>query len=113
MKLELKPEMSFDGMTDLIKRECPDYKIKLLKNPVARFQYIQVEKSAFVGIWIRVFESKDTVQLINTMPSTIARIPLLGLIVTLLLFAFTSPAQTKVRDEVEEIFIKEYGTKEI
>jgi len=113
MKLELKPEMSFDGMTDLLKRECTDYKIKLLKNPVARFQYIQVEKSAFVGIWIRVFESKGTVQLINTMPSTIARIPLLGLIVTLFLFAFTNPAQTKVRNEVGEIFIKEYGTKEI
>ena len=113
MKLELKPEMSFDSMTDLLKRECSDYKIKLLKNPVARFQYIQVEKSAFVGIWIRVFENKDTVQLINTMPSTIARIPLLGLIVTLFLFSVTKPAQTKVRDEVGEIFVKEYGTKEI
>jgi len=113
MKLELKPEMSFDSMTELLKGECTDYKIKLLKNPVARFQYIQVEKSAFVGIWIRIFDKKGTVQLINTMPSTLARAPLLGLIVTLFLFNITKPAQTKVRDEVSEIFIKEYGTKEI
>ena len=113
MKLELKPEMSFNSITDLLIGACPDYKIKLLKNPVARFEYIQVEKSAFVGIWIRIFESKGAVQLINTIPSTIARIPFLGLIVTLLLFAFTNPAQTKVRNEASEIFIKEYGTKEI
>ncbi len=113
MKLELKPEMSFNNMTDLLKKECTGYKVKLLKNPVARFQYIQVEKSPFVGIWIRVFENKGTVQLINTMPSTLARVPLLGLVVTFLLFAFTGPAQSKVRDEVAEIFGKAYGTKAI
>ena len=58
MNLELKPEMSFEGMTSVLTKECPDYKIKLLKNPVAKFQYIQVEKSALVGIWIRIMEKR-------------------------------------------------------
>jgi hypothetical protein len=59
MNLELKPEMSFEGMTSVLTNQCPEYKIKLLKNPVAKFQYIQVEKSALVGIWIRVMEKKE------------------------------------------------------
>ena len=113
MDLELKPGITFEGMNELLNRECAEYKIKLLKNPVAKFQYIQVEKSAFVGIWIRIMEKKNIVKLINTMPSTLARIPFLGLIVTLLLFAFTNPAQTKVGNEVAEILKKEYGTKAV
>ena len=84
-----------------------------MKNPVARFQYIQVEKSAFVGIWIRIFESKNSVQLINTMPSTLARIPFLGLIFTLILQGFFNSAQSTVRNEVGDFLIKEYGTVKI
>lgn len=113
MNLELKPEMTFESMLEVLTKECPDYKIKLLKNPVARFQYIQVEKSAFVGIWIRIMESKNLVKLINTMPSTLARIPFLGLIVTLTLFAFTAPAQTKVNNEVGEILTKRFNSNKI
>jgi len=111
MDIELKPEITFEGMRDLLTKELPQYKVKLLKNPVARFQYIQVEKSAFVGIWIRIMEKKGVLKLINTMPSTLARAPLLGLIVTLILFAFTNPAQTKVNKEVGEILMKSYNTQ--
>jgi hypothetical protein len=113
MELELKPEITFEGMSDLLTKECPNYKVKLLKNPVARFQYILVEKSAFVGIWIRIMEDKGKVKLINTMPSTLARIPFLGLLVTLALFAFTNPAQAKVNNEVGEILMKAYNTNQI
>ena len=113
MILELKPEMSFEGMKDILNKECPNYKIKLLKNPVAKFQYIQVEKSALVGIWIRIMEKKNIVKLINTMPSTLARIPLLGLVFTLILQGFMNASQSKVRLEVAEILKKEYGTVEI
>ena len=110
MDLELKPEMTFEGIHELLTEELPRYKVKLLKNPVARFQYIQVERSSFVGIWIRIMEKKGIVKLINTMPSTFARAPILGLLVTLLLFAFTGPAQTKVNNEVGEILMKVYNT---
>ena len=113
MNLELKPEMSFEGMTSVLTNQCPDYKIKLLKNPVAKFQYIQVEKSALVGIWIRVMEKKNIVKLINTMPSTLARVPLFGLVFTLILQGFMNASQSKVRLEAVEILKKEYGTMEV
>jgi hypothetical protein len=113
MNLELKPEMSFEGMTSVLTNQCPDYKIKLLKNPVAKFQYIQVEKSALVGIWIRVMGKKNIVKLINTMPSTLARVPLFGLVFTLILQGFMNASQSKVRLEVAEILKKEYGTMEV
>lgn len=111
MKLELKPEISFEKIRDLLVGKFPDYKIKLLKNPVAR--YIQVAKSAFVGIWIRIFEGKNTIQLINVMPSTLTRIPFLGLIFTLILQGFFNPSQTVVNKQVADVLINEYGTKEI
>ncbi|MGD8305959.1 MAG: hypothetical protein PVF17_04840 [Ignavibacteria bacterium] len=113
MKLELKPGITFEGMTEILTKEFPQYKIKLLKNPVARFQYIQVAKSAFVGIWIRIFEGKNTIQLINVMPSTLARIPFLGLIFTLILQGFFNPSQTVVNKQVADVLINEYDTKEI
>ncbi|NNG27334.1 MAG: hypothetical protein HKM87_07395 [Ignavibacteriaceae bacterium] len=113
MDLELKPGITFEGMNEVLSRECTVYKIKLLKNPVAKFQYIQVEKSALVGIWIRIMEKKNIVKLINTMPSTLARVPLLGLVFTLILQGFMNASQSKVRDEVAEILKKEYGTKEV
>jgi hypothetical protein len=113
MDIELKPEITFEGMTDLLTKEFPQYKIRLLKNPVARFRYIQVKKSAFVGIWIRIMEKKGIVKLINTMPSTLARAPILGIVFTLFLFGFTASAQTKVNNEVGDFLIKEYGTVKI
>ena len=73
MKLELNPEMSFDKMTNLLTEKFPQYEVKLLKNPVAKFQYIQVKKSAFSGVWIRRYEKKGRVQLINAVPSALAR----------------------------------------
>jgi len=113
MDLELKPGITFEGINEVLSRECTNYKIKLLKNPVAKFQYIQVEKSALAGIWIRIMGKKNIVKLINTMPSTLARVPLLGLVFTLILQGFMNASQSKVRDEVAEILKKEYGTKEV
>lgn len=113
MDLELKPAITFEVMKSLLTKELPDYKVKLLKNPIAKFQYIQVEKSALVGIWIRIMEKKNTVKLINTMPSTLARIPFLGLIFTLILQGFMNASQSKVRQEVADILEKEFGTNEV
>jgi len=113
MNLELKKEMTFDSMTELLRKECDNLIVDLLRNPVARFQYIQVKKSAFAGIWIRVYEKKGTVQLINTIPSVIARTPLLGPIVTAILFSINKESQIKIREEVGEILKKTYNTKEV
>ena len=108
MKLELNPQMSFENMTNLLTEKFPQYEIKLLKNPVAKFQYIQVKKSAFSGVWIRRYEKKGSVQLINAVPSALAR----GFTGLIGLLAGRS-AQNKIRTEVGETLLTNFDTREI
>ena len=107
MNLELNDSMTFEAMKKVLSEKLP-YKIKLKKNPILRFEYIVVQKSAFVGTWIRVFEKKNRVQLLKAIPSDIARALFGGLIVIL----FYSSAQKKVLTEVGEVLISEFGTNE-
>jgi len=106
MKLVLTPDMTFESMSDCISSRFPEYKTTIKRNPIAKFQYIEVRKSGTVGIWIRVFEKKGYVMLINTMPSPLVRAFLGGL----LLIAFTHKAQSKVRTEIGEALKEEYKT---
>ena len=107
MNLILKDNISFEAMQQLLTEKLP-YKIELKKNPVARFQYIQVYKSAYVGVWIRIFENKNRVTLIKTIPSTMARAFLGGLIAILL----ASGAQNRLRNEVAQVLKDGFGTTE-
>lgn len=107
MKLEFNDKMTFEAMEKVLKEKLP-YKVKLKKNPIARFEYVVVQKSAFVGLWIRVFPKKNRVMLIKAIPSDIARAMLGGLIAML----FYSSAQNKVLNEAAEILKQEFGTQE-
>jgi hypothetical protein len=78
----------------------------LKKNPIARFEYIQVRRSAYVGLWIRIFPAKKRVMLIKTIPSTMARAFLGGLIAMLI----ASGAQRKLSNEVADVLKKEFKT---
>jgi hypothetical protein len=109
MNLELNESMTFPAMLDTLQAKFPLYKIELKKNPVAKFEYIQVYKSAYVGTWIRVFPKKNRVMLIKTIPSTMARALFGGLIAILI----ASSAQSKLRKEVAEVLKDEFKTKEI
>ena len=109
MNLVLNESMSFSAMQKLLAEKFPAYKIELKKNPIARFEYIQVYKSAYVGLWIRVFEKKNQVSLIKTIPSTMARALFGGLIAILL----ASSAQNKLRKEVAQVLKDNFGTKEV
>ena len=106
MKLKHNPQMTFDRMVEALKRALPHYKIELKKNPVMRFEYIVVRKSAFVGVWVRVFEEKGFVQLIKAIPSTLARAFFGGLIVILLM----RKSQGKVAEEVAQVLEREFAT---
>ncbi|MEP6676808.1 MAG: hypothetical protein ABJA78_16730 [Ferruginibacter sp.] len=108
MNLALNDSMSFAAMQKVLSEKLP-YKVELKKNPVARFEYIQVYKSAYVGVWIRVFEKKNQVMLIKTIPSTMAR-ALLGGIIAIII---ASGAQNKLRQEVAQVLKDAFGTKEI
>ena len=109
MNLVLNESMSFSAMQKLLAEKFQAYKIELKKNPIARFEYIQVYKSAYVGLWIRVFEKKNQVSLIKTIPSTMARALFGGLIAILL----ASSAQNKLRKEVAQVLKDNFGTKEV
>lgn len=108
MNLELKESMNFQSMLAVLKEKFPQYPIELKKNPVARFEYIQVYKSAYVGVWIRIFPSKNRVMLIKTIPSTMARALFGGLIA----FLIAAPAQKKLRDEVAAVLKAAFNTAE-
>ncbi len=58
MNLDLTESMTFPAMLKALQEKLPNYKIELKKNPVAKFEYIQVYKSAYVGTWIRVFPKR-------------------------------------------------------
>ena len=107
MNLELNESISFQSMMKVLTEKFPGYTIDLKKNPVARFEYIQVRKSTYVGLWIRIFPSKNRVMLIKTIPSTMARALLGGLIAMLV----ASGAQEKLRIEVADVLKKEFNTK--
>jgi hypothetical protein len=108
MNLQLNDSITFPAMMKVLTEKFPNYKIQLKKNPVAGFEYIQVYKSAYVGLWIRIFPKKERVMIIKTIPSTMARAFLGGLIAVLI----ASSAQGKLRDEVAEVLKKDFNTKE-
>ncbi len=92
----------------MLKEQLPQYTVKKLKNPIARFEFVEVKKSGTVGVWIRIFEKKQQVTLMNCMPSALAR-GLLGLVFIL----FFLGAQNKLRNEVGESIKQNFDTTEI
>ena len=106
MNLQLNDSINFPEMMKVLTEKFPNYKFELKKNPIARFEYIQVRKSAYVGLWIRIFPDKNRVMLIKAIPSTLARALFGGLIVILIV----SGAQGKLRDEIAEVLKKEFNT---
>jgi hypothetical protein len=106
MNLELNDSINFQSMMKVLTQNFPNYSIELKKNPVARFEYIQVRRSAYVGLWIRIIPNKKRVMLIKTIPSTMARAFLGGLIAMLI----ASGAQRKLSNEVADVLKKEFKT---
>jgi hypothetical protein len=108
MNLELNDAMTFPAMLKVLKEKLPNYTIILRKNPVLGFEYIQVRKSAYVGVWIRIFPKKNQVRLIKTIPSAMARAMFGGVFAILI----ASPAQEKVRDQIAAVLKAEFRTSE-
>jgi hypothetical protein len=108
MKLNHNPQMTFEAMTQALQEELPQYQVELLKNPLMGFQYVQVRKSGAVGTWVRIFDKKDEVRLINGMPAWWARALFGG--VLLLLFVWGS--MNRVRKETADVLMRRFGTDE-
>jgi hypothetical protein len=109
MNLQLNETMTFPAMEKALQERLPNYKIELKKNKVLGFEYLQVYKSAYVGIWIRIFPKTNKVQLIKTIPNTMARALFGGLIAILI----ASSAQGKLRDEVASALMDAFKTNKV
>ena len=106
MNLQLNDSINFPSMLKVLQEKLPNYKIELKKNPVLRIEYLQVYKSAYVGLWIRIFPKKNRVMLIKIIPSAMHR-ALFGGLISLLI---ASKAQGKLRDEAAEVLKNEFKT---
>ena len=104
MNLELNDSINFQSMMKVLTEKFPNYTIVLKKNLIA--EYIQVRKSTYVGLWIRIFPKKNRVMLIKIIPSTMARALLGGLLAMLI----ASGAQQKLMNEVAEVMKGEFKT---
>ncbi len=104
MNLELNDSINFQSMMKVLTEKFPNYTIVLKKNLIA--EYIQVRKSTYVGLWIRIFPKKNRVMLIKIIPSTMARALLGGLLAMLI----ASGAQEKLMNEVAELMKAEFKT---
>ena len=104
MKFQLTPAMTFPKLLDELKKALPQYEIKLHKNPIARFEFIQVKKSAWVGTWVRIFEKRNELVLVGCIPSTIARALFGGLIMLL----FLRKAHKRLQAEIQPILTSQF-----
>ena len=109
MNLQLTEAMTFPAMMKALSEKFPAYKLELKKNPIARFEYIQVRKTGWVGLWIRVFPKKNRVMLIKAIPSTFNRAMLGGLIALLLL----SGKQGRLQKEIAEALKSQFNTTQL
>ena len=109
MKLKLVPGITFSAMAEAVSNALPMYEVRLLKNPLLRFEYLQIRKSAFIGVWVRIHEKKNMIQLIGCIPSTFARMMFGGIIVLL----FLRSAQGKVIAEVKTVLERTFNTSEL
>lgn len=106
MRHILTGTMTFQAMADAIQKEHPEWQVTVKKNPLLRFEYVAVRKSALIGVWIRIFEKKGFALLIKAIPAAWVRALLGGL----LLYAFTAGAQGKVLNEVSRILSEKFGS---
>ena len=107
MFLNLTEDMSYEKMTEAIKKALPQYEVELLKNPIAKFQYIQIKKTGMVGLWVRLIEKKNHVMLIKAMPSAHAR-AFLGFIFLII----KGKELNEVMNQVADVIKKEFNTTE-
>ncbi|WP_027419368.1 hypothetical protein [Crocinitomix catalasitica] len=106
MKLELKDTMTFTEMEKVLSEKFPEYKVSIKKNPIFKFQFVEVAKSGTVGAWVRVFPKHNQVMVIKCIPSFWVRLFFGGLI----LIAFINGKQNIVRAEVGNFLHEHFNT---
>ena len=107
MNLQIKEEMTYQSVFEKLKEDLPQYRVELKKNPLAKFEFVQVRKGPFVASWVRLFPKKEQTMLIRGIPDFWARLLLGGLLAVL----FFGGAQKQVEEEVAESLKKNFGVE--
>jgi hypothetical protein len=101
MKIKVNQTTSPQELLSILKDGLPQYKMELKKNPLFRFEYIQVEKSSFYGAWVRIQKNNDiTIQ--GAIPSVLVRALLGGLLTLLILHSGTKKLENEVAAVLQE-----------
>lgn len=101
MKVKVNQTTSSQELLSILKDGLPQYKIELKKNPLFRFEYIEVAKSSFYGAWIRIQKNNEiTIQ--GAIPSVLVRALLGGLLMILILRSGTKKLENEIAAVLQE-----------
>ncbi len=103
MKIILKEQMNIEGVYDKLLEAYLPYTVTLKKNPIGRWQYIEVKKNAWVGVWIRYKEKSNSLRIYSVVPSMLARVLLGGLLMVTINYFATRNLIKDVSDKLKEL----------
>lgn len=104
MKIQSTLNVTYPDLLALLQAQFPQYQIEILKNPILRFEYIQVKKTNINGAWIRIKDgTKITVD--GAIPSTLIR----GLFGGLLLLLIAWSGMRKTEKEIGGFLAEKLG----
>ena len=97
-------DMNLDSIQAALAEASLPYEVSRKKNPLFKWEYLEVKKSAVVGIWIREMDKKGEVALIPCIPSALARAFFGGLIFMILFKSARGEVAEKLAGVLRERF---------
>ena len=101
-KIISRKELNIEAINGLLKEEFPEYEVKIRTSLVGK--YVQVRKSAFIGVWVRIKKSKNAIRIEGCVPSDIAR----GLFFGLIVYAFIASSLSRIENEIFSFLQEKY-----
>ena len=83
-KIDMIAGMDIPTIEKALTAAMPELQIEIKKNPLLKFEYVQVQQSAFIGTWVRIMEKKNQITFMGCIPATWARALFNGLLAILI-----------------------------
>ena len=101
--IKSQKKLSIETILAMLKDEFPEYDVKS-RNSLAAGEYVQVRKSAFIGVWVRIKKKSNTLVVVSCVPSDWARALFFGLILYLFISSSLNQMQQEVYSFLQEKF---------
>ena len=98
MKIILTNKTTLQGIADHLSHNLPQYIVQAKK--VGFNNLVEVQKSGWVGVWVRYNEKKDKVTLQPCIPSTLNRVLFGGLLLIIINAITTRKMLKEVADAI-------------